>query len=406
MTQNRKTPNESVKTMINNTEISETLEQAATQSAAKAPENTDIKVSVIMPIYNAYDYLRPAMDSVTCQSLREIEIICIDDGSTDHSLDIIREYQKIDDRIRIVTETNAGPALARNNGLRRARGEYVAFLDADDFYESDLLEKLYSIAKSSDLDIAIAKYDIYNTKKSSFRENVESEYAKIYDGGAVTSKNEHPDHILQSTPGYAWDKLFKRSFLLEKNIVFLEEVKMFEDVFFTVCAVAFAERIGKVDEVLIHHRIHSEQARARLFKKYFAQVPEVYVKIKEFLMKGGMYEPLYRAFLNLSVGRCSHIYSLLWSDAREDFWNLLHTDYVDLLGWSTATEDVFSSSELCEFCASVVMYDHKQKEKRTERGAKLKLVKIARKIKRSKRLQKIRAFFVKIFGKNKKSEDA
>ena len=75
----------------------------------------EIKVSVIIPIYNAFDYLRPAMDSVITQTLRQIEIICIDDGSTDSSFELIKEYQKKDDRIRIVTEANAGPALARNN---------------------------------------------------------------------------------------------------------------------------------------------------------------------------------------------------------------------------------------------------------------------------------------------------
>ena len=85
--------------------------------------NIDVKVSVVMPIYNAYDYLRPAIDSIICQTLGEIELICVDDGSTDQSLDIIRQYQKKDARIRIVTQTNAGPAVARNNGIRRARGE-------------------------------------------------------------------------------------------------------------------------------------------------------------------------------------------------------------------------------------------------------------------------------------------
>ena len=89
----------------------------------------DIKVSVIMPVYNAFDYLRPAMDSVLDQTLKEIEIICIDDGSTDHSLDIIKEYKDKDERVRIITENNAGPSIARNKGLQRSRGEYIIFLD-------------------------------------------------------------------------------------------------------------------------------------------------------------------------------------------------------------------------------------------------------------------------------------
>ena len=122
----------------------------------------DIKVSVVMPIYNAYDYLRPAIDTVLGQTLSDIELICVDDGSTDNTLEVLKEYQAADERVRIVTENNAGPSVARNKGLVRARGKYVIFLDADDFYEIDMLEKLYARAKVDDLDIVIGKYDIYN----------------------------------------------------------------------------------------------------------------------------------------------------------------------------------------------------------------------------------------------------
>ena len=123
-------------------------------------ENIDIKVSIIMPIYNASRYLEPAIDSILAQTLPEIEVICVDDGSTDKSLEILKEYQKNDDRIRIVTQTNAGPAHARNNGIRRARGKYIAFLDADDFVEPTFIEDLYNTAKQDNLDIAICAYDM------------------------------------------------------------------------------------------------------------------------------------------------------------------------------------------------------------------------------------------------------
>ena len=93
----------------------------------------NVKVSVVMPIYNASDYLRLALDGVVHQTLTDIELICVDDGSTDDSLSIIKEYQQADERVRILTENNAGPSIARNKGLSRARGKYVIFLDADDF---------------------------------------------------------------------------------------------------------------------------------------------------------------------------------------------------------------------------------------------------------------------------------
>lgn len=384
----------------------ERIEEATrntTSEQENAPSQPAVKVTVIIPIYNACDYIRPALDSVLEQTFSDYEVICVDDGSTDRSLDIIKEYQQRYSRIRIVTETNAGPGLARNNGLRRARGEYVVFLDADDFFEPTLIQDMYEEVKSKDLDIVIAEYDIYNSKKAVFRANAESNHGGIYADGKVTSKNEYPDVILQSNTGSAWNKMFRKSFLIEKKITFLEEVKMFEDVYFTVCALAFAERVGKVDKILMHHRVYSEQSRARLFKRYFAQVPAVYEKIKAFLMKGGMYEPLANGFLNLSVSRCYTIYSMLTSDERVDFWDLLHEKYVDALGWTDREAIEFEKSEYCSFCANVQLYSYAQYAKRSSKGLKLRLDRLAQKFKQSKRWNKFKSLFAK---KKKENKDA
>lgn len=333
------------------------------------PES-EIKVSVIMPIYNACRYLRPALDSILAQTLKEIEIICVDDGSTDTSLDMVKIYKESDPRIRILTETNAGPALARNNGLKRARGEYVIFLDADDFFEVTLLERLYDLAKERDLDIAISKYDIYYSKKGVFKPSSENDQAKIYEQSLVTSKNEHPDEILQSASGAAWNKLFRRSFLEEKNITFLTDVMMFEDVYFTVCALAFAERVAKIHEVLVHHRLYSAQSRATTFKKYYSQVPKVYLEIKEFLMKGGMYHPLAKGYLNLSASRCYQIFNLIGGDEKVGFWTMLHDEYASLLGWSEHTEDDFVCGNVAKFCTNVCSYSYAQNKRREKRAGR------------------------------------
>ena len=365
----------------------------------------DIFVSVVMPVYNACGYLRPAIESVMNQTLKEIEIICVDDGSTDTSLDMIKIFQQNDDRIRIITETNAGPGLARNNGLKRARGEYIAFLDADDFYEPDMLELMYKRAKEDDLDVVISKYDIFENKKAKFRENIENEHAKIYSNGAVTSKNEHPDFILESTSSAAWNKLFKRSFIAEKGITFLPEIMMFEDLYFTASALAFAEKIAKVDKILVHHRIYRQQSRVRTFRKYFPHVPVAFEKTKEFLMKGGMYEPLKKGFLNLSCNRCYHIFNILKPDERELFWNMLHDQYNESLGWDDAIAEDFEKKEICEWQANVEMYTFEQFKRRKERGIELNADKIDQTLKNNKRKKKIREFFGKIFPRKKKKSN-
>ena len=369
------------------------------------PTEREILVSVVMPVYNACRYIRPAIESVMAQTLREIEIICVDDGSTDTSLDMIKIFQASDDRIRIITETNAGPGIARNNGLKRARGEYVAFLDADDFYEPNMLELLYKAAKEHDLDIAIAKYDVFDNKKATFREGSENENTKIYAGGVVTSKNEYPDHILESTAGAAWNKLFKKSFIYEKGITFLPEVMIFEDVYFTVSAVAFAERIARVDEVLVHHRMYKQQSRVRTFRKYYPQIPLAFEKTKEFLMKGGIYEPLKRSFLNLTCTRCHHIYNVLKPDERKIFWNMLHEKYSASLGWDDAIAEDFDKKEICEWQANIEMYTFDQFKRRSAKGKELDTENIDRKLKQNKRRKKIREFFAKIFSRKKKAND-
>ncbi|MBQ8529386.1 MAG: glycosyltransferase [Clostridia bacterium] len=374
--------------------------------------STNIKVSVIMPIYNAFDYLRPAMDTVIDQTLRDIEIICIDDGSTDKSLAIIKEYQERDERIRIVTENNAGISTARNKGIIRARGEFIIFLDADDFYEPTLLEKLYELAVREELDMAVTRFDIFNNKASCFTSAVEEEHGEIFKDGQVASKNEFPDHILQSMTGYVWNKLFRTSFVRDKGLGFAPELYVFEDVHFVCSALAFANRIAGVDEVLVHHRVYSDHSRAKLFRKYYSQVPSVYMKIKEFLMQNGMYVPLATSFLNLSASRCYKIYNLLWSDAKGDFWDMLHGGYADSFGWFRHEAEDFESREVSDFAANVGLYTHSQYLKRLDKGRELNLDKLTReglvrRIKSHASYKKFVSKLAKIFSvfKNKSSSE-
>ena len=360
--------------------------------------SNEIKVSVIMPIYNASDYLRPALECVVGQTLSEIEIICIDDGSTDKSLSIIKEYQEKDQRIRIVTENNAGVSTARNKGIIRARGEFIMFLDADDFYEPTLLERLYVEAIKHELDVAVCKYDVYNTKQSRFTPAVPEDHGEILMSGEIVSKSNHPEHILQCMSGYVWNKLFRASLIREKGLMFAPELYVFEDVHFLCTVLAYAARVKGISEVLVHHRVYSEQSRSKLFRKYFKQIPKVYLQIKEFLMSQGMYIPLTNSYLNLSSSRCYKIYNLLWSDAKADFWDILHNGYADSLGWYQHESFDFENKDVCDFVANVGLYTHKQYLKRMDKGRELNIDKMSKnslnkKIKSHRFFGRIGAFF-------------
>lgn len=128
------------------------------------------KVSVILPVYNGEKYLKQCLDSICSQTLKEIEILCVDDGSTDHTAEILADYAKKDERIRVIHQANAGAGAARNNGLRQASGEYLSFLDADDFFEPDMLERAYAKAKEEDAQIVVFASDQYREDLDDYRE--------------------------------------------------------------------------------------------------------------------------------------------------------------------------------------------------------------------------------------------
>ena len=121
-------------------------------------------MSVIIPVYNIERHLRQCLDSVTGQTLTELEIICVDDGSTDGSPEILADYAQRDGRFQIITQPNTGPGVARNTGMDRATGEYLIFLDSDDWFEPDFLERMVAKAKETGADVTICRAVEFDTQ--------------------------------------------------------------------------------------------------------------------------------------------------------------------------------------------------------------------------------------------------
>lgn len=380
-------------------------------------QDREIKVSVVMPICNAGKYLTRAIGDVLKQTLRDIELICIDDGSTDNSPKIISRFQSKDDRISSLRQNNAGPSVARNNGLRLVRGKYVIFLDADDLYEPTLIESLYDVAERDNLDVAVTKFDIYNDATKAFTPQAGEKHSSIFEPGKVTSKNDYPDYILSSTTGYAWNKLIRTSFLRDKKISFDPDLYVFEDVHFVCSVMSLAERVERIEDILIHHRVYSDQSRATLFRKYYGQVPVVYKKVRDFLMHHGMYVPLKRGFLNFSADRCYKIYNILWADGKERLWNMLHDTYIAELDWLNHDKSAYESPEVCEFVANAALYTYAEYLAREDKGQSIDVEQledgeIAKKVNKNQKISRRRAIWNKIMSfinifkglKNKKNK--
>ena len=211
----------------------------------------DIKVSVIIPVYNAEKYLRECLDSVCNQSLQEIEIICVDDGSKDNSLTILREYVEQDERLKIIEQVNSGAGVARNTGMKAAVGEYLAFMDADDLYYPQALAQAYAVAVKEKADMVAfdAKY---------FNENAEWSEGQLnrllLAGRPVVSAENDGKFLFQLASCNTWCKLYKHEFVQRKGLRY-QEIKTANDLCFVCSALAVAARIAVQDKPLVKHRV-------------------------------------------------------------------------------------------------------------------------------------------------------
>lgn len=205
------------------------------------------KVSVIIPVYNCEDYLERCLDSVINQSLEDIEIICINDGSTDNSAQILEEYKEFY-KFKVITQKNNGLSVARNEGLKAATGEYVAFLDSDDFVDENFYKELYEQISKADADIACASIIRENDNKSSYL----VKYENIETVSEIKEKFR-----LSGCPQYnfVWNKLYKKSFLEENNLKFIPGV-IYEDMWFTPDVLEKANEIVSVPNTAYHYWKH------------------------------------------------------------------------------------------------------------------------------------------------------
>lgn len=207
-----------------------------------------VKVSVIVPIYNVEEYLRECLDSIVNQTFKDIEVIMVDDGSTDNSYEIAKEYDKKYNNFYAITKPNGGLGQARNFGLNYVRGEYIIFMDSDDYIALDAYEKMYKMAKKTGSDIVVGNVKRFNSKgifasglhKKIFKETIES-----------THITKMPELIYDTT---SWNKLFKTSFWKENNFKFPEGV-LYEDIPVTVPAHFKAKSVSILEDDVYFWRV-------------------------------------------------------------------------------------------------------------------------------------------------------
>jgi glycosyltransferase involved in cell wall biosynthesis len=212
-----------------------------------------VKVSVILPVYNVEPYLDECLMSIIKQTMTDIEIICINDGSTDGSANLLKKYAEKDSRIIIVNQQNAGAGAARNNGMRLARGEYLSFLDADDFFELTMLEEAYHRCKKFDADFVVFRSNAYISDPPRFKPTLWTIKDDLLPDKKVFNYKDIKKDIFKVFNGWAWDKLYKRNFIVSNNLYFQEQ-RSTNDLLFVFSALVSAKRITVLQNTLAHHR--------------------------------------------------------------------------------------------------------------------------------------------------------
>ena len=251
-------------------------------------ENSNYKISIIMPVYNMERYLAACLESVVNQTLPDVEIIAVNDGSKDNSLQILEDYQgRYPDRLKVFTTENHGVSHARNYGLTKATGEFVLFVDSDDFIEEDMCEKLYQKAIADGNDIVICgRYNVYE------RESI-GEVSKKEAGTLLINRNfklsEHKYELAHISP-FPWDKLFRRSIL--EGLKFPENIR-FEDLVLVFEACCKAESIGVVEEPLYNYRRTTQGGFLNSFSEQTLDIIKAFTLLFKFMKRNGYMELYY-----------------------------------------------------------------------------------------------------------------
>lgn len=267
------------------------------------------KVSVIIPVYNVEQYLRECLDSVVNQTLKEIEIICVDDGSTDSSLEILKEYAQKDNRITVITQQNLHAGVARNAGLAVARGEYLSFLDSDDFFELNMLEKTYNNAIKNNSDIVMFNLFLYDdtTKKDNQAEWTLS----VKDIPSVFNYKDVADRVFKLSNCWVWNRLYKHKFITA-NKLFFQNLGCANDIFFSCVATVLAKKISILDTRLVHYRTNHQQfenvTSVSFRQKYPTDLLKCFFTIYKRLKQLDVYDIVKNSYLSVATE------SICWSE--------------------------------------------------------------------------------------------
>lgn len=297
-------------------------------------------VSVIIPVYNVEQYLKQCLDSVLAQTLLDIEVICVNDSSTDGSLKILEEYAGKDRRITVVTQPNRGAGAARNKGLSMATGKYLSFLDADDFFEPDMLKLAYEKAEEDKADFVVFNSDQYYTEKDKFVEVAWTLRLKEIPPYTPFNHRQMTDNIFKVFVGWAWDKLYNREFVERHDLLFQEQ-RTSNDLFFVFSAVAIAERISVVNKVLAHQRRDAKDSLSKTRENSWYCFYDALIALRERLKEEGLFKETEKDYINYALHSSLWNINTLAEPTRTKLIDKMNSEWFEELGIKGKPENYF-----------------------------------------------------------------
>lgn len=316
-------------------------------------------VSVIMPVYNGETYLRQCLDSVVNQTLKEIEIICVDDGSSDRSVEILKEYAAKDERVMVLQQANAGAGAARNNGLSKASGKYLSFLDSDDFFETDMLEKAVEKIAADRADFVVFRCDHYLNDTNTFKKAAYTLKKQTLPPYMPFNFRQITDNVFKAFVGWAWDKVYDREFVMKHNLKFQEQ-RTSNDMLFVFSALVLAKRITYLDTVLAHQRRNNGESLSNTREKSWFCFYNALKALRDVLKEKGLYEELKKDFVNYAVHFSLWNLNTITGECYEKLYTKLHEEWFEELEVTGHDEAYFYNKTEYKQLADILRYDFKE----------------------------------------------
>lgn len=294
-------------------------------------------ISVVIPVYNSVCYLQQCLDSLSNQTFPHFELICVDDGSSDTSLEFLKEYQKKEPRLQVYqnTEQSDGAALARNLGLRKATGEYVLVLDSDDYVSENLLERVYHKAKETNADVVIFDANQFHSETGEILPCNQYLSPTLLPHSSCFLPEEVADDLFLLGSGVAWNKLIRRS-LVEENGLSFFPVAVLDDMNFTFSVLMLASSIAVVGEKLLFYRIFNKNSQMANLDRDPLSPVKMLMELRTFMEEKGVFERYGQAYEKCAVGVFQWYFDRL--KEKKALYEALHRGELNELGLSSGVE--------------------------------------------------------------------